>query len=51
MVFIIKGGYHDLREKLVERGFYENEDVYSPFFDFKWTCKVQDIEYDRLKDY
>jgi len=39
-VFIIKGGYHDLRRALVDRGWVENTDYSSPCFDFKWTCKV-----------
>jgi len=40
-VFIIKGGYHDLRRALVDRGWVENTDYSSPCFDFKWTCKVE----------
>ncbi|KAL4504141.1 hypothetical protein ABPG72_020979 [Tetrahymena utriculariae] len=47
-VFIIKGGYGDLRKALQERGWVENPDYFSPCFDLKWTCKVQDIDYDNL---
>lgn len=39
-VFIIKGGYNALRKALLDRGWYENPDKFSPCFDFKWTCKV-----------
>lgn len=50
-VFIVKGGYADLRKALVERGWYENEDVWSPHYDFKWTTKICDINYLDLKNH
>jgi hypothetical protein len=49
-VFIIKGGYSEIRDELLERGWYENTDVYSPFYDLKWTCKIQDIDFERISD-
>lgn len=49
-VYIVKGGYKDLRDALDERGWYENSDYFSPFFDLKWTCKQVDIDFGSLKD-
>ena len=48
-VFIVKGGYADLRKALIDRGWYENDDVWSPHYDFKWTTKICDINYHDLK--
>lgn len=45
----MKGGYHELRRTLVEKGWAENEDVWSQFYDFKWTTKSIDINYGMLK--
>jgi len=50
-VFIIKGGYNDLRQGLLNRGWVENPDVYSPCFDLKWACKVADIDFARLEEF
>ena len=50
-VFIIKGGYGELRRTLLDKGWYENEDVWSPHFDFKWTTKICDINYLGLKNF
>lgn len=33
----------------MEKGWFENEDVWSPFFDFKWTTKICDINYMNMK--
>ncbi|MDP1555142.1 MAG: hypothetical protein Q8L84_06765, partial [Hyphomonas sp.] len=49
-VYIVKGGYRDVKKGLEERGWVENPDIYSPCFDFKWTCKVIDINYENLKE-
>lgn len=49
-VFIIKGGYHDLRAALLERGWVENTEWQSTCFDIKWTSKVWNIDYDKLSD-
>ena len=42
-VFIIKGGYGDLRNALLNRGWVQNYDYYSRHFDLKWTCKQKDV--------
>ncbi len=47
-VFIIIGGYMDLRRALEDRGWVENPDPYSKDFHLKWTCKKYDINYDAL---
>lgn len=49
-VFIIIGGYRDFRAALTERGWVENPDSFSPYFDFKWCSKVRDIDYTNLSD-
>ena len=50
-VYIIIGGYRDFRAALNERGWVENPDHFSPFFDFKWCSKVRDIDYTNLTEY
>jgi tubulin monoglycylase TTLL3/8 len=50
-IYIVKGGYHDLREAFEDRGWVENPDVFSPFFDVKWTTKLYDIDYQNLEDW
>ena len=47
-IFIVKGGYADIRRGLEARGWIENTDVFSPCFDFKWTCKVVDLDFNAL---
>lgn len=47
-VFIIKGGYGDIKRALKSRGWVENPDKESPCFDFKWTLKSSDITADNL---
>lgn len=49
-IFIVKGGYYDLKQALRSRGWIENTDYFSPCFDFKWTCKQQDIDYYNLQE-
>ncbi|KAF4698767.1 Tubulin tyrosine ligase-like, member, partial [Perkinsus olseni] len=49
-VFIIKGGYNDLKEALLRRGGVENPDSKSTNFDLKWTLNAKDIDYIALKD-
>jgi tubulin monoglycylase TTLL3/8 len=34
-----------MRKALLDRGWFENEDVWSPFFDLKWTTKFYDIDF------
>lgn len=36
-VFILAGNYPDIRKALIQRGWVENEDQESPFFDLKWS--------------
>lgn len=40
-----------MRRALLDRGWVENPDYFSPCFDFKWTCKVQDVDYENLLDF
>ena len=49
-VFIVVGGYDDLKDALKARGWIENPNANSLRFDFKWTLKIKDIEYNKLKD-
>jgi hypothetical protein len=48
-VFIILGGYYDLKHSLLERGWIENPDPNSLCFDVKWTLYARDIVYDKLQ--
>ena len=48
-VFIIKGKYPDLRNALLERGWSENPDKKSTYYDLRWTTKISDINFDILK--
>lgn len=43
-VFYIEEYYGYLREEFLQRGWKENKDVKSPFFDFKYTSKFRDID-------
>ena len=47
-VFIIVGGYWDLKKALEERGWVENPDISSPCFDLKWTLRAKDISHENL---
>lgn len=38
-IFIVVGGYSTLRKALLERGWFENPDRYSPVFDLKFAIK------------
>ena len=42
-VFIIKGGYRDIKNALKTRGWVQNKDRESPCFDFMWSLKASDI--------
>ena len=48
-VFIIRGRYPDLKAALLERGWVENLDKKSNFYDLKWTTKISHINFDILK--
>jgi hypothetical protein len=43
-VFIIMGGYKDLKKALKARGWVENKDKESACFDLKYTLKSKDID-------
>ncbi|KAK3249703.1 hypothetical protein CYMTET_7075 [Cymbomonas tetramitiformis] len=47
-VFAISGCYEDLRKALKARGWYENKDSESVFWDLKWSLRARDIGYRRL---
>jgi tubulin monoglycylase TTLL3/8 len=47
-VFIVKGGYGDIKRALKSRGWVENKDKESPCFDLKYTLKTSDIDYGSL---
>ena len=47
-VFIVKGGYGDVRRALKARGWVENKDKESPCFDFLWTLMTKDVIHGEL---
>ena len=47
-VFIIKGGYGDVKRALKQRGWVENKDKDSPCFDFMWTLMTKDVPHNDL---
>ena len=47
-VFIVKGGYGDIKRALKSRGWIENKDKESCCFDLKYTLKTSDIDYNNL---
>jgi tubulin monoglycylase TTLL3/8 len=47
-VFICCPGYPDMRKGLLARGFVENRDTSSKFFDIKITMGSKDIDFDKL---
>ena len=47
-VFIVKGGYGDVRRALRARGWVENKDKESPCFDFLWTLMTKDVVHAEL---
>ena len=48
-VFIIKGRYPDLKEALLKRGWVENTDKKSTFYDLRWTTKISDVNFEALR--
>lgn len=48
-IFIIKGGYDDIREALISRGWFENPDNESPCFDFLFCVKTSDVDFENLE--
>lgn len=49
-VFLVLGGYGDLKKALRERGWVENTERRSPFFDLKWTTNECDLWEGSLDD-
>ncbi len=49
-LFVITGNYPDIRKALLNRGWVENTNTASPFFDLKWALKHRDIDYAHLQD-
>ncbi|KRX06005.1 hypothetical protein PPERSA_01083 [Pseudocohnilembus persalinus] len=50
-IFIVSGGYGDLKKALRAKGWVENPDPNSQCFDFKWTLLNKEINYSALKDF
>lgn len=50
-VFIIKGGYRDVKEALKSRGWVHNKERESPCFDFMWTLKAVDVPHAQLSNH
>lgn len=50
-VFIVKGGYGDVKRALKKRGWVQNKDGESPCFDLKYTLKTKDIDVNTIKDH
>ena len=51
MVYIIIGGYADLKRALDERGWVENPDKESRTFHLKWTLKKADLSFGLLQSH
>lgn len=49
-VFVVVDGYPDIRKALKKRGWVANKQRHSVCFDFKWTLKHTDIDYQNLQD-
>jgi tubulin monoglycylase TTLL3/8 len=47
-VFICCPGYPDMWKGLLERGYFENNDISSPFFDIKITMSSKGIDFENL---
>lgn len=50
-MFIITGGYADLKRALEERGWVRNPDYSSPCFDLKFTLQLKEIDFDHIQDF
>eukprot|EP00831_Metopus_contortus_P056682 TRINITY_DN4871_c0_g1_i1.p1 TRINITY_DN4871_c0_g1~~TRINITY_DN4871_c0_g1_i1.p1 ORF type:complete len:460 (-),score=117.39 TRINITY_DN4871_c0_g1_i1:174-1553(-) len=50
-VFVILDGYGSIRKALKNRGWVENRSKDSTCFDFKWTLRVKDIDFQSLSDF
>lgn len=49
-IFKMIGNYNSIKKAFNERGWVENKDKTSPWFDLLWTLKLKDIDYESLKD-
>ena len=50
-MFIVTGGYPELKCALRERGWVQNPDKNSPCFDLKYTLQGRELDYDHLLDF
>lgn len=50
-VFIITGGYGDIKRALLKRGWIQNKEKESPCFDLKWTLTNKEINYNALQEH
>ena len=50
-IFIITGGYVDIRRALLKRGWIENKEKESPCFDLKWALKIKEIDFNILQEH
>ena len=50
-VFIVSSAIKDIKEALYRRGWAENPDQGSPYFDFKWAIKSKDIFFSETNDF
>lgn len=48
-VFIMTGWYPDVKRALTERGWRQNPDLESPFFDMQWMLKSNSINHEALR--
>ena len=48
-VFAMTGWYPCVKEALLERGWYINSDVDSPYWDLKWTLRSLEVNQDQLQ--
>lgn len=47
-VFIVQGGYNDIKRALKRRGWIQNKDHQSLCFDLKWSLSAKDIPHKAL---
>ncbi|KAJ8566360.1 hypothetical protein ON010_g6767 [Phytophthora cinnamomi] len=50
-VFCMTGWYPVIREELEKRGWFYNQERVSPYFDFKWTLKSDELRAFKLEKY
>jgi len=50
-VFLVKGGYGDVKRALKSRGWVENKDKESPCFDLLWTLMTKDVIHSELSSH